>query len=204
MEQKIFVNDGKPIFGGRAVKTNWNRRSIVALVAALVMTLSPSLSMAAVNQGTGDIAGVPGDLNNSNLFNLTATTLGLVKTAFLTDGTQLSDGDNVPSGTLVQFLIYMDNTTPVPITDLNVADLLAGAFTYQAGTIHVDNSVATGATAAAIWAAIDLTGALDDAEDGVDVAGISGATISAGSSAGNVQVDPLASFVWAIRFTVQM
>jgi uncharacterized repeat protein (TIGR01451 family) len=166
--------------------------------------LSPGSAYAADNTATGDIAGVGADLTDSNIFTVNLSTLALVKTAFLTDGTQLTSGDAVPSGTLVRFMIYIDNPTAVDVSDVNVQDVLDPTFTYQAGTIKVDNSQATGATEAAIYAAVNATGALDDAVDLVDVAGITGATVSAGSSAGNQQLDILASRVWAMLIEVRV
>ena len=177
--------------------------SIVAVVCTLALA-SAGIAHAADNQGTGDIAGVGAALADSNVFTLNATTLALVKAAFLTNGTALASGSSVPSGTLVQFLIYIDNTTPIAVNDVNVQDVLDAAFTYQAGTIKVDNSQNTGATAAAIYTAVNATAALTDAISNGDVAGISGVTISAGSDAGNAQLDIAASKVWAILFTVQM
>ncbi len=165
---------------------------------------TPGAVHGADNTATGDIAGVGGDLTNSNTFTVDAALLALVKAAFLTDGTALTSGDTVPSGTLVQFLIYVDNTTAVSVDDVNIEDILAVGFTYQAGTLKVDNSVATGGAAAAIYAAVDATGALDDAVDGVDVAGITGTTISVGSTAGNVQLDINASAVWALLLTASV
>ena len=180
-------------------------RDLIAVVSgALIFAGSfVSLAHAADNQATGDIGGVAGDLQDSNVFTLNTTLLALVKAAFLADGTQLSNNDTVPSGTLVKFLIYVDNTTALAVDDVNVVDDLVG-FTYQAGTLKVDNSVATGATEAAIYAAVNGATALDDAVDGVDVAGISGTTISAGSGTGNAQLDIQGDRVWAMLFTVSI
>ncbi len=173
-------------------------------VAVLALGFFPSNALAADNDATGDIGGDATDLTDSNTFTLNSTTLALVKTAFLTDGTQLTSGATIPKGTLVQFMVYIDNSTAIAVDDVNVQDVLDVAFTYQAGTIKVDNSQNTGATEAAIYAAVNATAALDDAVDGVDEAGISGTTISAGSGAGNAQLDIAGSKVWAMLFTVEM
>ena len=71
---------------------------LVALVAALSLCFS-GVAFATDNTATGDIAGVGGDLTDSNTFTINATTLALMKAAFLTDGTALTSGDNVPAGT---------------------------------------------------------------------------------------------------------
>ena len=180
------------------------RSKVVTIITILgVIGITPTAAMAADNQATGDVAGVGGDLTDSNTFTLDAATLALVKAAFLTDGTALTSGATLPTGTQVQFLVYVDNTTAVGVDNINIEDILDAGFLYQAGTIKVDNSQATGATEAAIYAAVNATGALTDAVDG-DVASITGATISAGLSAGNAQLDIAASAVYALLFTVEM
>jgi len=175
-------------------------RSLLAIATLAAMMVAPA--HAADNQALGDINGVPADLTDSNTFTITPSTLALVKTAFLTNGTELTSGDSVPAGTVVRFMIYIDNTTAVPVTNVNVQDVLDAGFAYQAGTIKTDNSVATGGGTAAIYAAVNATAVLDDGVDATDEAGISGATISAGSGAGNVQLDIVASTVWAMLLEV--
>jgi hypothetical protein len=176
----------------------------LTIASVAVLGAAPAGVFAADNQATGDIAGDGSDLNDSNVFTLNTTTLGLVKTAFLTDGTQLTSGDDVARGTAVQFMVHVDNPTDVPVIDLNLEDVLDPAFVYQASTIKVDNSVASGSPPAAIYAAVNAAATLDDAVDAVDVAGISGTTVSAGSGAGNAQLDIAADRVWAILFTVEV
>jgi uncharacterized repeat protein (TIGR01451 family) len=168
------------------------------------LLLAPSVARAADNQALGNVAGVDADLNDSNIFTINSSLLALVKAAFLADGTALTSGATVPRGTLVKFLIYVDNTTGVPVADVNVSDTLDATFVYQAGTIKVDSSQATGATPAAIYAAVDAAAALTDAVSGADVAGIAGIVISAGSGAGNATVTVPGSQVWAMLFTVSV
>jgi hypothetical protein len=187
----------------RAIRRGNRGASDFRVLVALIL-LAGSVANAADNTATGDIAGVPADLTDSNTFTINSTTLSLVKTAFLTDGTQLPSGTTVPSGTLVQFLVYLDNPTAAPVPDVHIQDVLDPAFVYEAGTIRADNSLATGATEAAIYAAVSGTVPLDDAVDGVDVAGIAGATVSAGGGAGNAQADAGANAVWALLFTVRV
>jgi hypothetical protein len=98
-------------------------------------------------------------------------------------------------------MVYVDNATAFSVDDLNVSDVLDPAFVYQPGTIRVDNSVATGATNAAIFAAVSAAAPVSDANDG-DAAGMSGTTLTAGSGGGNAQVDIAASRVYAVLFDV--
>jgi hypothetical protein len=177
------------------------RRAAAATIAlAAVVVCTPPTAEAADNTATGDIAGVGADLTDSNTFTLTSTTLALVKTAFR-NGTEMVSGATVPRGTLVQFMVYVDNATAFSVDDLNVSDVLDPAFVYQPGTIRVDNSVATGATNAAIFAAVSAAAPVSDANDG-DAAGMSGTTLTAGSGGGNAQVDIAASRVYAVLFDV--
>jgi uncharacterized repeat protein (TIGR01451 family) len=178
--------------------------SAMVIVAAGLMLAGPA--MAADNQGTGDIAGDSASLTDSNIFTLTSTTLALNKIAFLTDGTQLTSGDVLARGTVVQFVIYVDNTTAFPLTDVSVQDVLDPAFAYQAGSIKVDNSQATGAAQAAIYTAVNAGAAVTDAA-GDDVASYDGTdTINVGNSveATNTQLDVAASTVWAVIFNAVM
>ncbi|NNE43223.1 MAG: hypothetical protein HKN12_03370 [Gemmatimonadetes bacterium] len=175
---------------------------IVLMLALVLAVVAAAPAFAIDNTATGDIKGVSGDLTDSNTFTINASTLALTKTAWLTDGTQLTSGTSVPSGTQVHFMIYVDNTTAVPVTNVNLSDPLAAGFTYTANSIRVDNTVATGATEAAIYAAVSTATVLDDGTDATDVAGIAGTTISAGSTTSNTQLDIAGSAVWAILFEV--
>ena len=125
---------------------------------------------------------------------------GLVKTAFRS-GAELTSGATLPRGTLVQFMIYVDNPTGVTVSDLNVSDVLDPGFSYQVSSIKVDNSAATGSAPADVYLAVNAAAPVTDANDG-DVAGISGATITAGSTGGNGQLDIAPNAVWAILFDV--
>ena len=157
--------------------------ALVFVVVAAACSIAPTGVFAADNQASGDIAGNAANLGNSNLFTINTSQLSLVKAAFLTDGTPIASGTTVAKGTPVKFLIYMDNTTAVPVDSVNVQDVLAAQFVYQPGTIRVSNTVNTGAAVAAIYA---------------------GTTISAGASTGNGLVTVPASKVWAMLFTVKV
>ena len=173
-------------------------------VAMALIGLAPLPAFAADNQATGDIAGNAANLGASNLFTINSTQLALVKAAFLTDGTPIASGTTVAKGTPVKFMIYLDNSTTVPVDSVNVADALNAAFAYQPGTIRVSNTVNTGSPVAAIFAATDAAGVLTDALSNADVAGLSGSTISAGDGTGNAVVTVPANKVWAVLFTVKV
>lgn len=190
-------------------------RIVLAFVlGAALALLAPVASRAADNQGTGDVGGDAGALSASNVFVLNSSQLSLVKRAFLADtGAALASGSTVPAGTLVKFLIYVNNNTAFAVGDVSVRDVLAADFAYQAGTIKVDNSVAncaavacTAVEEAAIFAAADAAAAGTDAVD-ADVASYTGATttIDAGDqNVANGQLDIAANRVWAMVFTVRM
>jgi uncharacterized repeat protein (TIGR01451 family) len=185
------------------------RRSRFALAALAVVILALMLSvpaMAANNIATGDIAGDSGALNSSNVFSLFTTTLSLNKMAFLSNGTQLTSGATLPRGTEVRFVIYIDNTTAFGMSDVSIQDVLDPTFSYQTGTMQVDNSAATGATPTQIYNAVN--GGLsvtDDPLDG-DVASAVGVTIDVGRSVvgtnGQLNIGP--NSVWAILFRALM
>ena len=184
---------------------------IAALTLGVFLTLG-HVAQAANNQGTGDVAGAGADLTDSNVFILSSTGSGLVlvKTAFLTSsGTQLTSSDTVPAGTSVDFMIYINNESSVAISDVSIRDVLDAAFTYQAGTIKIDNSVADCAATCdaaeeqAVYAAAILTAALTDGA-GDDAASFAALTVDAGNSVvgTNAQLDVAGNTVLALVFTV--
>lgn len=185
------------------------RRSRFAVAALAVLVLALLLSvpaMAADNIGTGDIGGDSDALNSSNVFSLFTTTLSLNKTAFLANGTRLVSGATLPRGTEVRFVIYIDNTTAFGMSDVSIQDVLDPTFAYQAGTMQVDNSAATGATPTQIYNAVNSgLGVTDDPLDG-DVASAVGVTIDVGNSVvgtnGQLNIGP--NSVWAILFRTLM
>ena len=191
----------------KTFKTKWKTCftvTAVAIMAAALLMAGPA--MAADNQGTGNVAGVPGSLNSSNIFSLIPTSMSLNKMAFLNDGTQLTSGDTLPRGTEVKFVIYIDNTTAVGMSDVSIQDVLDSAFAYQSGTMQVDNSAATGDTPTQIYTAVNGGAPVtDDPLDG-DVASAVGVTIDVGDSVvgTNGQLDIAPSSVWAILFRALM
>ena len=193
----------------RIFKTKWKMCMTVtamAFMAAVLMLSGPA--MAAPNQGTGDIGGIDADLANSNIFSLSSTTLALNKMAFLANGTQLTSGDTLPRGTEVRFVIYVDNTTLFPINDVSMQDVLDTAFLYIAGSMKVDNTIASLASDAVIYSTVNAVATTLTDAPGADVASYDGptTTIDVGDSveAGNNQLDIVANRVWAILFRALM
>ena len=192
-----------------------NLQHIAALMLGVLLTLG-SVAHAEDNTGTGDVAGDPAALVDSNTFVLSSSgaTLTLVKTAFLTsDGSQLTSGAIVPSGTMVDFMIYVNNSGSVAINATSIQDVLDGAFAYQTGTIRVDNSQtcaaavclvgeepAIYAAAAAAVAGSDLAAAGDTVSfDGTNIIDVGNAVALA-----NDQQDAAIGNVLAVVFTVQV
>ncbi len=190
----------------KTLKTKWKTCFTVAAVAILsAALLLPGSAMAAPNQGTGDVSGIDADITNSNIFSLSSTTLALTKMAFLADGTQLVTGSTLPRGTEVRFVIYVDNTTTFPLSDVSVQDVLDPAFLYIGGSMKVDNTIASGVSQAVIYTTVNNAGTIiTDGPDG-DVGSFAGVTIDAGNqNAANSTLDVAASSVWAILFRALM
>jgi hypothetical protein len=197
---------------------NQNRKSLRIVLAVCLgaagLLLAPTAARAANNQGTGDVAGDAAALTSSNNFVLTSQQLSLVKKAFLaSSGAAITTGATLPTGTLVKFMIYVNNNTALAVSDVSAQDVLAATFAYQTGTIKVDNSVVNCALAActaleeaAIFAAVDATAAQTDAVDAGVASYNAGATrIDAGNqTVANGQLNITASHVWAMSFTVKM
>jgi len=193
MKRKTFKNKWKMCMTVTAM----------AFVAAVLML--PGSAMAAPNQGTGDVAGIDADITNSNIFSLSSTTLALTKMAFLADGTQLTTGATLPRGTEVRFVIYVDNTTTFPLSDVSVQDVLDPAFGYITGSMKASNAISTGVSQAVIYSTVNaVAGTVSDAVDG-DVGSFAGVTIDAGNqNAANSTLDVAGSSVWAILFRALM
>ncbi len=183
---------------------------IAALTLGVVLTLG-SVAQAADNTGIGDVAGVGGDLTDSNTFTLNATTPALFKAAFLnSDNTALTTGDSLPAGTSVDFLIYLSNEADVAIDDVGILDTLVG-FTYTAGTIHVLNTTAACANPCSaaeelnIYNLARVAGAKTDGTPD-DEASFASGTVEVGdnTTGTNTQQDAAANLVLALVFTATL
>lgn len=189
--------------------------ALITVISGLVVSGS---AFAAPNTATGSIAGTSSDLTDSAAFNLLTRQLALYKTAYLTDGTELTDGARLPAGTVVHFLIYVNNDTSVQVNDVRMGDTLNAIFAYAN-----DNSVVFGTTAActnggandglcnqaerdALYAAAVGGTATTDAAAAGDVVGVTaGDVVSVGKQdAGNDQLDVSANTAWAVLIPVTM
>ena len=187
---------------------------VAALMLGVFLILSPVVQ-AEDNTGTGDVAGVSADLIDSNTFALfSSPTLALVKTAFLTStGAELTSGNSLPTGTQVDFMIYVNNKSDLAVLDVTIQDILDPLFLYTAGTIRVDNAVAecalaacTGVEEQAIYdAAILIAPGTDAVLAGDSVSFTAGTTVDVGNdNQANDQQDSAANSVLAVVFTVQV
>lgn len=180
---------------------------IVVIMLTVITMIIPASAAVVPNTATGDIAGAAADLDTTqSTFTVDITTLALVKAAFLTDGTQLTDGDKVAKGTMIQFLLYVDNSTNALVDSVNAVDILNAAFAYQTGSIITDaTTVSSG-----VWTEQDLYDTITgsgtprtDLVSGLDIAGSAAGTVSAGDGAGNAVLSIAADRVWGMVFTVK-
>ena len=187
---------------------------IAALMLGAFLFASP-MAQAATNTALGDIAGVPGDLDNSVPFVLTSSTPTLVKRAFLAGGgAALTSGDVLPAGTSIDFLIYLNNEADVAILDVSIQDALTG-FTYTPGTIRVlnttlssvcaDPTACTAGEEVTIYDDVRVTGALLDTVTLGDAASFVGTQVDVGDEVqANAQQDVSANTILAVVFTATL
>ena len=198
----------------RQIRKNLRQLAVTACAATMAVC-SLQTAFAEDNIGIGDISGDTNALANSNTFQLfsTGANLALVKTAWMTsDGSPITDGATVPTGTYVDFMIYVNNESSVAINDVSIRDVLLGLFLYEADSIRVDNSVADcGATCdateeAAIYAAAAaVLPTNSDAVDLADTSSFTGVTVDAGDQyVANGQLNVAPNTVLAVVFTVQV
>ena len=178
-------------------------------------------AMAAINiaadPGGGGVA-----LTGSGAVTVTSTPLQLVKQVWIggtcyasspadaaCNGSAISI--NVPAGTTVDFLIYVDNTTPFVATDARISDTVddsATGFTYVTASLRWNNlATATGTAIGTIFtdaAANVLTdGTADDIVEARDLGGtaVEIDQIDIGKAlAANTQLDITGSQIFALRF----
>lgn len=183
-----------------------NHRPVIVVILAVSILVLHGPAFAATNTVTGTVGGQAMSDATFDLSSYDPTTdLTIVKTAFLTDGTPLSDGDGLPAGTPVQFLVYINNTNAFGVNDVNLQDALNAAdFTYSADTVRFATLASGGFTAAGLRSQIIADDTGTDAVDG-DVVSVSGNTVSAGDIvAGNGQLDIPANTAWGMLFTVTL
>ena len=134
-----------------------------------------SSTWAATNIGRANLGADPTNpdsdfITDSAVLTITSTTLALVKKAFLDDntGTEITSGSSVVKGTIVKFLLYVDNSTSTQTLDVRLEDELNDTdFSYQTGSLTWNNNATnTGATLATIFTDTNAAGggvALSDA-----------------------------------------
>jgi hypothetical protein len=158
--------------------------SILVTGVLLVLFLVTGSAQAATNIGRGNIGADPTNpdtdyVTDSAVLTITSATLSVVKVAFLDDdtGTQIAGGSSVVKGTIVKYMIYVDNSTATSALDIRLQDMLNEVdFTYQANSLSWNNNVTnTAAVLATIFGDTDTSGAntgvaLTDAISGADVA----------------------------------
>jgi len=136
--------------------------------------------------------------------------LSIVKRAFFTDGTPVSHLSTLPRGTVVKFLLYIDNPGAA-VGDVSVRDVLDPTFVYESGTLHFDNSLAncaggtcSPAEEATIFAAADTGTPGTDAVD-ADPVSFSASTIDGGDqNVANAPLNIAVNSVWAVVFEARM
>lgn len=185
---------------------------------ALALWVHAPPALAVDNSAIGGIGGIDngtlegGDGTGRARFGLIPVDLALIKQARELTGEVLPDGATVGAGRTLWFVVYVDNPTAAPATDLRVEDLLdESQFTYLPGTLE-QTVVAAGSTDAAIWAGTwsllsDDLGPPDDAASVIDTGGPPGRDrITAGAQAAQVNqtLNVPAGALWALRFQVRV
>ena len=147
----------------------------------VLLALLPAPARAATNIGRADLGADPLASDNDFITDsgplvINSTKLAVMKKAFLDDnsGTEIASGSSVVKGTIVKYMIYLDNSTNAQATDVRFIDLLDEvAFIYQAGSLRWNNNVtASAAPVATIFtdtnagASLPLTDAISNADVG--------------------------------------
>lgn len=191
----------------------------VVCAATLVWLLTAPFVLAATNLARGNWGADPQVPDNDNIIDssiltINSSTLSIVKLAFVDDntGTQIASGASVAAGTIVKFMIYVDNTTGLAVTDARLEDMLdEAAFTYQVGSLKWNTaSTNTGSSVAAIFTATNGGTVLTDAISTGDVASIDttqtpsdritfGAHTSQVNATLNIPAGKIASFMFRAR-----
>jgi hypothetical protein len=154
---------------------------IFALAVWFLLPAGPS--RAAVNIGTANLGADPTSPDNDFItdsapLTINSTKLTVIKKAFLDDnsGTEITTGSSVVKGTIVKFVMYIDNTTNSQASDVRIVDQLdKTGFTYQTGSLKWNNNTtATAATVATIFTDTNGGVALTDAISAADVGSVDG------------------------------
>ena len=180
--------------------------------AVLILTLVLGWSCAAfaatneaIDPGGGGVSLVP-----SGPITVNSVQLALNKQARDLAGAVLPGGSNVSSGQNIYFVLYIDNTTGTPASDIRISDFLNETeFTYIPNSIET-TLVPSGSNDAAIWAGVwtpltDVVGTPDDSASITDSGGPAGLDqITVGAETGQVNqtLNIPGNVLQAIRFRV--
>ena len=196
-----------------------NTLKLVLSVLALGALLFPAVTQAATNIGRADMGADPlatdtDFITDSGVLTITSTKLAVVKKAFLDDGTgtEIASGSSVVKGTIVKFVMYIDNSTNAQASDVRIVDQLdKTGFTYQTGSLKWNNNTtATAATVATIFTdtngGLALTDAISNADTGsVDTTPPAYAQVTFGAHSTqtnavlNIPAGKIASFMFRAR-----
>ena len=158
-----------------------NYSKLFRSLALTLLILLPTVVQAATNIGRADLGADPlatdtDFITDSGILTITATKLAVMKKAFVDDasGTEITSGSTVVKGTIVKFVMYIDNTTSSQATDVRLVDQLdKTGFTYQTGSLKWNNATtATAAPVATIFTDTNNGLALTDAISAADVGSV--------------------------------
>lgn len=181
----------------------------VGMMIVALMLGCPVASFSATNTvidpGGGSTSLIP-----SGPVTVNSVQLALVKQARDLAGAVLAAGANVTPGQTIYFVLYVDNTTAYPASDIQIIDQLdESAFIYQINSIET-TVVPTGSNDAAIWAGTwtslsDIRGTPDDIASITDSGGPAGPdrlTVGAVAGQANQTLNISGNTLRAIRFSV--
>jgi uncharacterized repeat protein (TIGR01451 family) len=164
-----------------------------------------SATNSVIDPGGGSVSLIP-----SGPVTVNSVQLALVKQARDLAGAVLATGAAVTPGQTIYFVLYVDNTTAYPATDIQIVDQLdESAFTCLINSMETA-IVPAGSSDAAIWAGAwsslsDLRGAPDDLASITDSGGPAGLdrlTVGAVGVQANQTLNVSGNTLRAIRFRV--
>jgi len=180
---------------------------IVVLMLGCPRIASPATNTA-FDPGGGSVP-----LASSGPVTVNSVQLALVKQARDLAGAVLATGATVTTGQTIYFVLFVDNTTAVPSSNIQITDQLdETSFTYVPNSIET-TAVLTGSNDAAIWAGVwsplsDALGAPpDDSASITDSGGPAGPdrlTVGAVAVQANQTLNVSGNTLRAIRFRVMV
>lgn len=183
---------------------------VTSAVLILTLVLGWSCTAFAAPNVATDSGGGGVFLVSSGPVTVNGVQLALNKQARDLTGVVLPDGSNVTSGQNIYFVLYIDNVTGYPASDIRLSDLInESEFTYIPNSMET-TAVPSGSNDAAIWAGVwtpltDAVGAPDDIASITDSGGPVGLDqITVGAETGQVNqvLNIPGNVLQAIRFRV--